>query len=289
MNSAAKVSKDNFIALHELAYMLQGFVWSITTYPDLIVTCGMLFFTELMQKASLYMLSYDTTFNLGDFYLSVLVAQVECFVEHPCFPVAYLIHDRKFEETHLTFFKKLQKHVTCGFTPTIVTDGELAAINAIKSTFPHWNTVSCWNHILTDVEVWLKKHHVGASEIAIYKSTIRELLQCLTSDEYNTKRETLSSTWTELFKDYYTKFLSTRVLTSYAGYLKSLNISMESVTNNISESFNGILKRHQDWNEVSVDSMLLVLYKLQLFYKSQIAKSLQGFGPYTLDITKTCG
>jgi hypothetical protein len=71
INSAAKVSKDEFATLHELAYMLPGFVWSIITYPDLIVTCGMPFFTEVMQKASLFMLSYDTTFNLGDLHIGI--------------------------------------------------------------------------------------------------------------------------------------------------------------------------------------------------------------------------
>jgi len=60
------------------------------------------------------------------------------------------------------------------------------------------------------------------------------------------------------------------------------------VTNNISESFNHILKRHQDWKEVSVDATVMVFCQLQIFYRSQIARSCKGFGPYILDNNKPC-
>jgi transposase-like protein len=139
-----------------------------------------------------------TQHSILETYISALVAQVEAFVERPCFPVAFLVHDSKFEETHQTLFKNLKKHMTYTFSPIVVSDGELAAVNATNSTFPHWNMVSCWNHILTDVEVWLKKHHVCATEIAIYKSAIHELLQCQALEEYKSKLLTLSTTWTEL-------------------------------------------------------------------------------------------
>jgi hypothetical protein len=286
-SQTGKTGKDEFLNLHELAYMLPGFVWSIITFPDLSVTCGMEFF--FLKKLSVYMLSYDTTFSLGDFYVSVLVAQIDTFLERPCVPIAFLIHERKFEATHSLLFSYMKKYVSARFNPIIVTDGEKAASNAIMTSFPNWNLVSCWNHLLIDVEVWLKKQHVSASEIAVYKSTVRELLMCETLQEFDTKLNTVSSTWTQLFKDYYDNCLCERVKIGYVGHLKSLNSDMESVTNNILETFNNVLKRHQDWTEVTVDAMVMVVYQLQIFYKSQIVRSVQGFGPYNRDKTKLCG
>jgi len=40
-------------------------------------------------------------------------------------------------------------------------------------------------------------------------------------------------------------------------------------------------KTVQDWKEVTVDVMLLALYKLQLFYLQEIPRSLNNLGPYT--------
>ena len=286
--SGGCATRDSFCALHELAYIITGFIWTISTYPDLVVTCGSAFFTTNLPTASIVMLSYDTTFNLGDFYVSVLMAQTNAFSETPTFPIAFLIHERKFEATHVSFFTAIKKILPASFTPIIVTDGEKAVINAIRNVFPSWTVISCWNHILTDVEVWLKARHITLPEISVYKSTMRELLQCCTPDEYTAKYHTVSATWTTAFKEYYDQHLVARVQCAYTGYLASVNFPHSSVTNNISESFNHTLKRHQDWREVSVDAIVMVLYRLQLFYRGQIVRSIRGFGPYTSDATNQC-
>ncbi len=283
-----KLGLDEFLVLHELAYMIPHFVWSITTFADLLVTCGINFFLDVLLKSSVCLMSYDTTFSLGDFYLSVLMAQVDCFNEQPCFPVGFLVHDRKFSSTHVEFFTQFKRQLDTTFNATIVTDGELAVINAVKQVFPHWNVVSCWNHILTDVEVWLQKRHIGGSEIAVYKSTVRELLMCASLKDLTMKYSTVSRTWSEAFKVYYDACLDSRVRTGACFHLKALNLPVDSITNNMSESFNSVIKRHIDWEEVSVDKMILVLHELQQTYKAQFIRSLRGFGPFTINRQKQC-
>ena len=72
------ISTDSFLVLHELAYILTSFIWSITTYPDLIVMFGLPQFLSMLTDSSPadILLTYDTTFNLGDFYVTTLVAQL---------------------------------------------------------------------------------------------------------------------------------------------------------------------------------------------------------------------
>jgi len=40
--------------------------------------------------------SYDTTFNVGEYYLSTLVVKLPIFEEEPSFPVAFGLDERKF-------------------------------------------------------------------------------------------------------------------------------------------------------------------------------------------------
>jgi len=275
--------KDEFLGMHELAYVIPGFIWFIATYPDTVVVCGSEFFVKFFSDGKPSLLSYDTTFNLGDFYVSVLVAQFEIFQEKPTLPIAFLIHDRKFENTHNVFFLCLKKLLKNSGPFSIVTDGEAAVTSAIQNCFKHWNLVSCWNHILIDVEVWLKKRGIVANEIAVYKSAVRELLQCQNVEEQCTKLSTLRSTWPDAFREYYDKFLSKRVSIGSRYHLEELQLTQESVTNNISEAFNNVLKRHQDWQEVTIDKMVFVLHQLQVAYKVQVVRSANGFGPFTLN------
>jgi len=62
-SASSKISSDAFLTVHELVYMIPGFVWSITTFPDLSITCGHPFFLDTVQNASVHHLSYDTTFS----------------------------------------------------------------------------------------------------------------------------------------------------------------------------------------------------------------------------------
>jgi hypothetical protein len=40
------------------------------------------------------------TYKLGDFYVSFLVFLETEFIEMPCIPAMYLIHERRIDETH---------------------------------------------------------------------------------------------------------------------------------------------------------------------------------------------
>ena len=73
-----RVSRDSINNLHELAYNSPGFIHQIFTYPDLVVGAGldeMLGILDecLRSKSKQQLLSYDTTFSLGEFYVSPLL------------------------------------------------------------------------------------------------------------------------------------------------------------------------------------------------------------------------
>ena len=155
------------------------------------------------------------------------------------------------------FFTVIKKLLNASFTPVIVTDGEKAVINAIRNVFPSWTVISCWNHILTDAEVWLKHG------ILLYQKYRYTKALCMSYCSVVHPKSTLQSIRQPVLPGH----LVLRVQCAYTSYLMSVNFPHSSVTNNLSESSNHILKRQEDWWEVSVDAIVMVLYRLQSYYQ----------------------
>jgi hypothetical protein len=284
-----RLGADTMVTLHELAYSLPEFVWSIKTFPDFVACFGMPSMVNLVQSCNSVLLSYDTTFQLGDFYLSVMVLKLSAFHEEPSIPVGFVLHDRKFQTVHEEFCHQLNRRLKVKSNVVLVSDGEAAITSAFRVCYPKWFLVNCWNHILTDVEMWLKRHDGKKSDIEVYKSNVRELLQCTSAGEMNTKFSTLEPSWSESFKTYYNSHLLDRVETAYTGYLQSVGLQKNSITTNMSESLNFVIKDFQSWQESTADICLLSMYRLQLYYRVVILRSVEGFGPYSLLVDHDAG
>ena len=91
-----RLSHDALYNLHEVAYDLNGFVHKIETYPNLIVICGLKHLTDQLNsliqlKSDIpILLSYDTTFQLGDFYISPFLFQHILFTTSPVIPAGLI-------------------------------------------------------------------------------------------------------------------------------------------------------------------------------------------------------
>lgn len=113
MNQQRRISQDALYNLHEIAYDLPEFVWVIQTYLSLICVCGMQEVLDqldrllLVDSPSQQLLSYDTTFQLGYFYVSPLLFRHTLFTESPVLPALFLIHERKFETAHEQLFNPM--------------------------------------------------------------------------------------------------------------------------------------------------------------------------------------
>ena len=116
-NEQKRLSQDSLFNLHEIAYDLPQFVWFIQTYPDLLCICGIQEILDQLDRILLIdssfpqLLSYDTTFKLGDFYVSTLLFRHVIFKESPVIPALFLIHERRFQSTHEIFFQIAIKKV----------------------------------------------------------------------------------------------------------------------------------------------------------------------------------
>lgn len=208
--SNRRICKDSLLALHEFAYMIAGFVWSITTFPDLVVVCGfkpLIDFILPLCANEPILLSYDTTFNLGDFCVSILCMQQPFLTSKPCIPLAFMIHERKFKWMHDHFFRLVRQNIPHLTDAVIAVDGEASISNAIRAG-TDWKVTMCANHILRDIEFWLKKHSASAGEIPVYKSNVGELLHCHNASALSQKELNFKSCWSAAFVTYYTDHLA---------------------------------------------------------------------------------
>jgi len=235
-------------------------------------------------KNAILLMTYDTTFNLGDFYVTTLVVQMTSFTERPIMPVAFMLHERKFQKFHVQFCEGIAEHLSpavAGMLLHICTDGESGCSNAIQEVFPSWIIFNCWNHIVRDFEFWLKKHGAGKDEMSVYKSHVRNLLSSSTEEEYSMTLNSYCQTWSRAFAEYFDGCLEKKVVTSCKTKLCASNYTQDSITTNNAESMNAVIKHFQDFKEVPVDKLVYSMYRLQLSYGLQLNKSIRGFGPFT--------
>ena len=124
-----RLTQDAIYNLHEIAYDMGDFVRVIKTFPDLTIVCGLKEiireFASIIQVKSQapQLLSYDTTFQLGDFYLSPLLFRYTKFASSPTIPCLFLIHERKFQSCHEEFMAQLTELV-----PTLVNGKQIIAM-----------------------------------------------------------------------------------------------------------------------------------------------------------------
>ena len=107
-------------------------------------------------------LSYDTTFNLGNFYVSVLSFRHTMLTNSKhntsfTIPVAFMIHDRKKTKMHSKFFECLAENIDqlSKKTVSIIVDREVGIIAGIKKQLPSVAILYFWNHLSQDLKVWL--------------------------------------------------------------------------------------------------------------------------------------
>ena len=210
-----RLSHDALYNLHEMAYDTSGFVRKIETYPDLVVICALQKVMDELNRiiqAQLdipILLSYDTTFSLGDIYVSPLLFRHVLFDSSPVVPAAFLLHERKFESAHEIFMSMIKKGLPSLMnlkSPIpIVTDDEQGVCNAIDKTLVGVTHVKCWNHILNSAKLWLRRHGAKSAEIPVYISNLRELFHQQSYQDYLTKLDAIKVNWSLAFLEYFEK------------------------------------------------------------------------------------
>ena len=119
---------------------------SVVGLPEMITD-----FKEVMRGTS-PIVYYDTTFCMGDFYVSALLYRSTVFEGAPVMPLLMLLHERRTADSHELLFSWFHK-LTAVTRVVCVADREASITRAVRAALPDSAMVYCWNHILGDIRV----------------------------------------------------------------------------------------------------------------------------------------
>ena len=233
-------------------------------------------------------LSIDTTYNLGDFYVTTVVGRHRYFEREPAFSVACLLHHRRDSSSHETLLKELKNKcpIINSCKVAMISDRERSIIKAIDTELPMAYKFVCWNHIFQDIKHWLKKNGGTSHDKTAYRSYILELLESKSDTEYEDRYEKAKLEWTQTFINYFDANLKDTIKKNHQGKLldKNLYIQGSGITINISESMSAMYKRLSQYKELSIDKMTLAFYHLTCFYLHEINRGYRNIGDWVVKV-----
>ncbi|XP_072554277.1 uncharacterized protein [Paramormyrops kingsleyae] len=297
-NTVKRARLDSMLDHHDvcatyiLCEYLKDFVQDMCVYPQVSVVAVLpemiAEFRHMMANTEHphvpHVIHYDTTFNLGNFYVSPLLYRHASFTECPVIPLAFLLHQNRTEKTHSAFFSELANILPelNSHQFVICTDRETAIDNAITRTLPKFYRVNCWNHLLRNVRYQIQKLSGQKDDEEVYVENIRHILQSQTEKEWNYNLKWYSMIWSLAFEEYFRVNLEADVKRSATFALRNLGLMLSEITENASESFNNTLKQMVEWKEVLLEKMVFSLFHLQIYYVNEIMRGQCNVGSFHL-------
>lgn len=157
------------------------------------------------------LLSYDTTFKLGNFYVSPLLFRNILF---ETMPSLFMIHERKLKATHdelMRVVSQLRHSLINGSNTIPLVTADEKGFDAINGHLHKLCRLYFWNHIINASKIWLRGHGATSSEIPVYVNNIRNLLHQPSEDEYQKHLTELKGSWSQPFVRYYMSEIHSKV------------------------------------------------------------------------------
>lgn len=257
-------------------------------------------------------LTVDTTFNLGEFYVTVvtyphLMLQDVRTGNHPTIVGPVLIHQQTdfasfnyFAATLVSSNKQLRNTLCFG------TDGDKSLVEAFAHNFPYAMQLRCFIHFKKNVQEKLRSlgfpssvadevlgdifgKHTGS----VYKEG---LVDCTTEEEFETKLQDLKKIWDEYeqpfspasgasFHTFFTRYQANVVKYHMRRDLREaagLGSPPSVFTTNPSESVNAVIKKKVDYKQHQWPKFNEQLKQLVEGQRDEIIRSLSGRGQYRL-------
>ena len=232
------------------------------------------------------MLSYDTTFCLGEFYVPPLLFRHTMFEENPVMPVLFMFHERKYQAYHEYLFKIMNKFMTKTEQgrASVLTDSEAGIVGAIE-TQTNFTHLFCWRHLFKDIHDWIDKHLGTRQDRKVLDDEVTWLFQRDSREEFHEQLAHLQLDWSPLFVQHFREKLLQKfeMVAKWAVQPKVPHSDTQfGVTTNQSEGFNFLLKSICDWTVAPLNCILLSFKMLQRFYLNEVLRGKMGIGTYTL-------
>ena len=99
------------------------------------------------------------------------------------------------------------------------TDGEKAIINSLDGIV----NLRCWNHLISNIEQWTKRHQGHKHDWVFYKSEVKKILHQISKDDALQLYNESSLQWDPAFADYFENFVWPQVVSFGRWTLENIN------------------------------------------------------------------
>jgi hypothetical protein len=289
-----RLANCEIFAIYEMAKLELGkFVLKLDLIPHQVIIVAepstVVLANRLLQEAKVkpylpQLLCYDTTFELADSYVSVLVARNTFLHGNPILSVAFMIHDRKLEYVHRTMWETISSviDISClSDSVPICVDREVSLTNAIRNVQSRANIVYCSNHVRRDIRQWLKNAQGQATDLKVIGEQITALIMSETEEAFDFLYKKYEEKWSKEFVEYMAACVRSDMKTcskfnavTYSAFRDVLP------TNNLSESMNFVLKYAIDWKELPLDTLVLKFIELQCNHLLEFSRCTKNLGDF---------
>ncbi|KAI1306773.1 hypothetical protein HDE_00925 [Halotydeus destructor] len=228
-----------------------------------------------------FQLAYDTTFQCGSFYLSSLVARNFLIEDAPLFPVILMMHDRRLTDTHTLLwdvFMKLchKEFMAVAHLIPITVDREYAISKAIRFYCKDRAQITfCKLHLVKNFKTMLRRKR-NFSQVKTTVAQYRAMCEAKSEEQYDLLLAQARQEWPP---DVVKKFLDpnrgydhpTRTKSAAFAVAHFTVFKSKPATNNVSESYNSMIKRLDITHQSRIDYIILQIIEDALFTISDMA------------------
>ncbi|KAI1308205.1 hypothetical protein HDE_00510 [Halotydeus destructor] len=222
-----------------------------------------------------FQLAYDTTFQCGSFYLSSLVARNFLIDDAPLFPVILMMHDRRLTETHTLLwdvFMKLchREFMAVAHLIPITVDREYAISKAIRFYCKDRAQITfCKLHLVKNFKTMLRRKR-NFSHVKATVAQYRAMCEAQSEEQYDSLLAKAKNEWPS---DVIKKFLDphrgydhpTRTKSAAFAVAHFTVFKSKPATNNVSESYNSMIKRLDITHQSRIDYIILQIIEDAVF------------------------
>jgi hypothetical protein len=120
----------------------------------------------------------------------------------------------------------------------------------------------------------------------VYLDQLKIMLACDSEEEFLDCSMSITLKWSEPAVSYFERQLKSDII-KYAGKwlleeFDGLYDPYSGITNNLSESYNAVMKQENDWKELPDDMLVLGFHYLQNFDYFEVVRGLSGVVDYHL-------
>ncbi|CAF0970355.1 unnamed protein product [Didymodactylos carnosus] len=293
-------SADEISELYRFARETPNFIARFTLIPHVIAVAfcqesvnefNQLLDIEPQTSKSRVLITFDSSFNINNFYITCVYYRHIAFHEEPCILLGCALHNRKTDDVYdylLTYLKQNCAKIEEKCLYVVDSESNSLTQEYLSEYLKDLKLIHTWNYVFTNLRSWLLNNGRTQADYQFYNAELKSLLICNDTQAFYRLYERCKSNWTQEFKQYFEKIILPLIETDLGSWiLKKYDIYDPycGIRTMSCDAMNIVVTHLRDWRDARFDTGAISLYWLQIYFVNQIHKSFCRNGLFNLKQT----